>query len=80
MPAAIRVMPEQVIWVAMPKGDGGEEPAWGQVRLFFYMPLTPSKVHGRRALSLTSHTTYGPRSAPVDPSAQTCMRSRLLKP
>lgn len=69
----------QAIQVAMPKGDSGEKPAWGQVHVFFYMHTMPSEVHGRPALPSTSRTAYGPHSAPVDPSAQTCVCGRLLK-
>lgn len=47
------------IWVAMSKGDKGEDPAWGQVHVM------SSKVHGRSAVPLTS-----PRLAYFHPSAQ----------
>ena len=64
---------------AQGKGDGGEEPDWGQMRVFFYMHKMPSEVHWRCALPPTPHTVYGPRSAPIYRSAHTCMHSRLLK-
>lgn len=58
----------QAIWLAMSKGDKGEDPAWGQVHVM------SSEVHGRPVVPLTS-----PHLAYFHPSAQTCGHTRFLK-
>lgn len=63
----------------MPEGDRGEKPAWGHLHMFFYRHATPDEVHGRPALPPTARISYGPCSAHIKPSTQTCVPGRLLK-